>query len=74
MYDLLNVPDDQLTQEEVAIKKRQYILKKAREGREKAQAKQREKRQKVKQACRHLCNPLRANHDCSRRQILRHLS
>ena len=48
MYDLLNVPDDQLTQEEVAIKKRQYILKKAREGREKAQAKQREKRQKVK--------------------------
>ena len=54
MYDLLNVPDDQLTQEEVAIKKRQYILKKAREGREKAQAKQREKRQKVKQTCRGL--------------------
>ena len=47
VYDLLNVPDDQLTPEEVATKKRQYILKKAREGREKAQAKQREKRQKV---------------------------
>lgn len=50
VYDLLNVPDDQLTPEEVATKKRQYILKKAREGRERAQAKQREKRQKEVEA------------------------
>ncbi|KAL3872233.1 hypothetical protein ACJMK2_040169 [Sinanodonta woodiana] len=46
IYDLIEVPDDQLTPEQLTMKKRQKILKKAREGREKAQNLQREKRLK----------------------------
>ncbi|XP_053380397.1 actin-related protein 5-like [Mercenaria mercenaria] len=46
VFDLLDVPDDQLTPDQLVKKKRQYILQKAKEGRAKAQAQQREKRQK----------------------------
>ncbi|KAL4218734.1 Actin-related protein 5 [Mactra antiquata] len=45
-FDLLDIPDDQLTPDQLVKKKRQYILQKAKEGRAKAQAQQREKRQK----------------------------
>lgn len=47
MYDLIDIPDDQLTPDQISIKKRQRMLKNAREGRMKAQAIQREKQQKV---------------------------
>ena len=47
MFDLLDIPDDQLSPDQLIKKKRQYILQKAKEGRAKAQAQQREKRQKV---------------------------
>ncbi|KAK6979828.1 actin-related protein 5 [Biomphalaria glabrata] len=43
---LLDIPDEMLTPDQLAIKKRQKILKSAREGRKKALALQREKRQK----------------------------
>ncbi|XP_069120696.1 actin-related protein 5-like [Argopecten irradians] len=46
VYDLLEIPDDQLTPDQLSVKKRQRMLKNAREGRMKAQAVQRAKRQK----------------------------
>ncbi|XP_048777578.1 actin-related protein 5-like [Ostrea edulis] len=46
VYDLIDIPDDQLTPDQISIKKRQRMLKNAREGRMKAQAIQREKQQK----------------------------
>ncbi|XP_060598270.1 actin-related protein 5-like [Ruditapes philippinarum] len=46
VFDLLDIPDDQLSPDQLVKKKRQYILQKAKEGRAKAQAQQREKRQK----------------------------
>ncbi|XP_050415648.1 actin-related protein 5 [Patella vulgata] len=46
IFNLLNIPDDQLTQEQLETKKRQRILKSAQDGRAKAQALQRAKRQK----------------------------
>ncbi|OWF49870.1 Actin-related protein 5 [Mizuhopecten yessoensis] len=46
VYELLEIPDDQLTPDQLSIKKRQRMLKNAREGRMKAQAVQRAKRQK----------------------------
>ncbi|XP_052220577.1 actin-related protein 5-like isoform X2 [Dreissena polymorpha] len=45
-FDLLEIPDEQLTPDQLVKKKRQYILQKAREGRARAQAQQREIRQK----------------------------
>lgn len=47
VYDLLEIPDDQLTAEQIATKKRQKILKSAREGRARAKALQKAKREKV---------------------------
>lgn len=47
VYDLLDIPDEMLTPDQLSSKKRQKMLKNAREGRLKAQAVQREKRQKV---------------------------
>ncbi|KAJ8300362.1 hypothetical protein KUTeg_021881 [Tegillarca granosa] len=46
VYDLLDIPDEMLTPDQLSSKKRQKMLKNAREGRLKAQAVQREKRQK----------------------------
>ncbi|XP_048245169.1 actin-related protein 5-like isoform X1 [Haliotis rufescens] len=46
VFDLLDIPDEMLGPEQQAAKKRQRILKSAREGRLKAQALQRAKRQK----------------------------
>ncbi|CAL1546496.1 unnamed protein product [Lymnaea stagnalis] len=45
-FPLLDIPDEMLTPDQLAIKKRQKILKSAREGRKKALALQREKRLK----------------------------
>lgn len=47
VYDLIDIPDDQLTPDQMSIKKRQRMLKNAREGRLRAQAVQRERQQKV---------------------------
>ncbi|VDI69529.1 Hypothetical predicted protein [Mytilus galloprovincialis] len=47
VYDLLEIPDDQLSADQVLTKKKQRMLKNAREGRLRAQALQIEKRQKV---------------------------
>lgn len=46
VYDLLEIPDDQLTADQLFAKKKQRMLKNAREGRARTQALQREKRQK----------------------------
>lgn len=46
VYDLIDIPDDQLTPDQMSIKKRQRMLKNAREGRLRAQAVQRERQQK----------------------------
>ncbi|XP_063421405.1 actin-related protein 5-like isoform X1 [Mytilus trossulus] len=46
VYDLLEIPDDQLSADQVLTKKKQRMLKNAREGRLRAQALQIEKRQK----------------------------
>ena len=48
VYDLIDIPDDQLTPDQMSTKKRQRMLKNAREGRLRAQAIQREKQQKVR--------------------------
>ncbi|XP_059148881.1 actin-related protein 5-like isoform X2 [Physella acuta] len=48
-FPLLDIPDEMLTPDQLAIKKRQKILKSAREGRKKALALQREKRLKEKE-------------------------
>ncbi|KAH9503315.1 Nuclear actin-protein involved in chromatin remodeling [Bulinus truncatus] len=45
-FPLLDIPDEMLTLDQLAVKKRQKILKSASEGRKKALALQREKRQK----------------------------
>ncbi|CAG5136503.1 unnamed protein product [Candidula unifasciata] len=45
-FPLLDIPDEMLTPDQLVIKKRQKILKSASEGRKKALALQREKRQK----------------------------
>jgi hypothetical protein len=47
VYELLEIPDDQLTADQLFTKKKQRMLKNAREGRARTQALQREKRQKV---------------------------
>ena len=47
VYDLLEIPDDQLTPDQLSGKRRQKMLKNAREGRLRAQAVQRAKQQKV---------------------------
>ncbi|KAK3087425.1 hypothetical protein FSP39_005792 [Pinctada imbricata] len=54
VYDLLDIPDDQLTTDQLSAKKRQRILKNAREGRIKAQAIQREKQQREREEERRL--------------------
>ncbi|KAL5012354.1 hypothetical protein ScPMuIL_010905 [Solemya velum] len=46
VYDLLEIPDDQLTTDQLVAKRRQKLLKNAREGRIRAQVLQRDKRQK----------------------------
>lgn len=46
VYDLLDIPDDQLTADQLQAKKKQRMLKNAREGRARTQALQREQRQK----------------------------
>ncbi|XP_041369195.1 actin-related protein 5-like [Gigantopelta aegis] len=46
IFDLLDIPDEMLTTAQLAMKKRQRILKSARDGRARAQALQRAKRQK----------------------------
>ena len=47
VYELLEISDDQLTADQLFTKKKQRMLKNAREGRARTQALQREKRQKV---------------------------
>ncbi|XP_076436270.1 actin-related protein 5-like [Babylonia areolata] len=45
-FPLLDIPDEMLTRDQLEVKKRQRILKSAQQGRAKAQALQRERRQK----------------------------
>ena len=47
-FPLLDIPDEMLTPDQLEVKKRQRILRSAQQGRAKAQALQRERRQKVR--------------------------
>ncbi|KAL8612784.1 hypothetical protein ACOMHN_033454 [Nucella lapillus] len=53
-FPLLDIPDEMLTRDQLEVKKRQRILKSAQQGRAKAQAIQRERRQKELQEERRL--------------------
>ena len=47
-FPLLDIPDEMLTPDQLEVKKRQRILRSAQQGRARAQALQRERRQKVR--------------------------